>query len=117
MFSAYNRFEKPELKAASLAWAASGERLVFLDTGESENGLLPEKRLLTSTELDQVKEKMDKTGQKQDFGRFVSGATLTALKGWCHFKLNQALTEARLNGLLLDPALSDLPPLQNPALH
>src|SRR5438270_7610108 len=121
MFSAYSWFAKPELyasvRATSLAWAGKDTKLVSLKTDQDEVLPVSQKRSLEASELAGLKERMDKAWQSQEFGGFVSGANLTDLKGWFHFKLNQERTEARLEGLVLDPELADFPPLQNPALH
>jgi ribosomal protein L11 methyltransferase len=121
MFCAYNWFEKPELyaaiRAASLEWAGAGERVIFMETGLENNHPAPQKRSLTANELSTVKNQLDAAWQATDFGGFISEAGLSGLKGLCHFKLNQEKTTARLDCLLLDLALSELSPLQNPALH
>lgn len=121
MFYAYSWFEKPELYASitatAIEWAGAGERQVFLENGQNEGHLSPEKRSLTATELGLMKERIDESRQRKSFGGFISGVALSDLKGWCHFELNPKMTQARLDYLLLEPAWPELPPLQNPALH
>lgn len=121
MFCAYSWFKKPELyasvRATSIEWAGTGQRQVFLVAATDEGPLSQEMRTLTATELIQLKEKSNSAWEGQDYGGFISGPTISDLKGWCHFQLNPEKTEARLDSLVLDPALPELPPLQSPALH
>jgi ribosomal protein L11 methylase PrmA len=121
MFSAYSCFAKPELyasiRATTLAWAGAGTRTVFLKMGPDESLLQPQNRPLAAGELATLKGKMDSAWEGDDFGGFICGANLADLKGWCHFSLNPQKTEARLDSLVLDPALAEISPLQNPALH
>lgn len=121
MFCAFNRLEKPELYAslrtATLQWAGTGQRRVWLAAGPDEGRMVPESGNLDATELARLKEESNNAREGQDFGGFISGNNLLDPKGWCNFKLNPARTEARLTGLVLDSTLAEVPPLQNPALH
>jgi ribosomal protein L11 methyltransferase len=120
MFSAYSWFEKPELyaavRAASLAWAGSGEKWAALRADAAET-LAPVSRTLDPAELVGLKEQMDSAWEGHAFGGVICGTDLGDLRGWYHFTLNPEKTDARLTGLALDPALAAFPPLQNPALH
>lgn len=118
MFCAFSSFVKPELyasvRASFLDWAASGPRQVAT---ASEGSLSPGQRTLDADELAWLKEAADRARENQAFGGFVCGVNLLDFKGWYNFELNPARTEARLTGLLVEPALAELPPRQNPALH
>lgn len=121
MFCAYSWFEKPELYAeireTTLEWAGAGERVVMLDSAQAESLRPAEKRQLSVIELARLKKRLDEAWEGPAFGGYIGRPTLPDMKGLYHFKLDQEKTEARLDCLLLDLALSELPPLQNPALH
>lgn len=120
MFSAYSWFNKAELfaavRAATLAWVGNGEKVVTWKTGAGDI-LKPEQRNLTPPELAGLKKQLETAWEDKNFGGFISGTNLSDLKGWYHFKLNVEKITANLENALLDPALADFPPLQNPALH
>ena len=83
MFYAYSGFEKPEpyasITVTAIDWAVAVERQVFLENGQNEGHLSPEKRSLTATELGLMKERIDESWQRKSFGGCICGAALSDL--------------------------------------
>lgn len=120
MFYALGRFHKPQdfiaARVRVLNWVKDGSNLlVFLESGRRNWPPTVEARPLHEDEVQLLEGWLDDAWQQNDFGGYATGADgsqTAALTGFCHFKLDEPKTRARLVAFLCKGEVPLLEPLQ-----
>ncbi len=136
MFYAFDWFEKQPLFAATRAtvlnWLKSQELLVFLDREQSttvNRGCISppdgvqspivnlEKRRLVEEDFPLLEQLIDNAWNSTGFGGYTAARHLADVNGLALFRLDEMKQQARLVGLIMQPELEAVPPLQSPVLY